>query len=72
MGWKDKLLPCPFCGGEPTKKYIGNAHTKKRTIIIKCTESECRATKTDATLRHNFEWLEKVATDNWNQRPHHP
>ena len=70
MNWKDKLLPCPFCGGEPTKRYIGNTHTKKRSIRIKC--SKCRVSRTDGMLKHDWEWLENVATNNWNQRPEYP
>ena len=62
-----ELLPCPFCGGKPVVKRIGNDYVKKRTIQIKC--SSCRVTRTDATLRQpGFEWLEKIAAESWNQR----
>ncbi len=61
------LWSCPFCGGKPELQHIGNDYTKKRSIKIKC--EQCRCTRTDAALRHNFEWLEKIAAKNWNQRP---
>ena len=61
------LNPCPFCGGEPVANHIGNDYTRKRTIKIKC--KKCRAERTDGTLRHDFDWLEGVAADNWNQVP---
>lgn len=61
-----ELNSCPFCGGRPEVIHIGNNHTKTRKIIIKC--RRCRCQRTDAALRHNFDWLEKVAVDNWNQK----
>lgn len=63
----NELLDCPFCGSRPDVKRIGNYHTKKRKIQIKCTS--CRVERTDATLTETFEWLEEVAAKNWNQRP---
>jgi len=61
-----ELLPCPFCGGEPIVKYIGNNLTQARKIEIKCTR--CRIKRIDATVRHSFDWLEDVAVGGWNQR----
>lgn len=61
-----ELLPCPFCGGDPVIKYIGNEHTKKRRIEIKC--SKCRVKRTDATIYNDFEYLERVASEQWNER----
>lgn len=66
-GKKIKLMSCPFCGGEPDLQHIGNDYTKKRKIKIKC--KKCRCERTDAALRHGFDWLENVAIKNWNQRP---
>ena len=63
----NKLKPCPFCGGEAEKKFIGNNHTKKRSIEIKC--KSCRVKRVDAALYQSHEWLDDVATRNWNQRP---
>ncbi len=64
---KIKLNNCPFCGGEPSVKHLGNDYTRKRIIEIKC--GDCRATKRNATLKYSFEWLEDVAIKDWNQRP---
>ena len=61
-----ELLNCPFCGTEPTIKYVGNEHTKRRLIEIKC--PECRIKRTDKALRHGFGFLEKAAVEAWNQR----
>jgi hypothetical protein len=60
------LLPC-FCGGEPKVEHKGNNYRKKKSITIKC--KKCRLSRTDATLNHDFAWVEKVAADNWNWRP---
>jgi len=66
---KIDLLACPFCGADPSVKHIGNNYTKKRAIEIKC--HACRIQRTDAALRYGFDWLEKVAAENWNQRVTH-
>ena len=60
------LKPCPFCGGDAEGQHIGNDHTKKRTIIIKC--PTCQIERTVSTLHHDFKWLENVAAKSWNQR----
>jgi len=61
------LLNCPFCGSEPVVKHIGNEHTKKRSIEIKC--SKCRIKRIDGAIRFSFAWLERIAVEAWNQRP---
>ena len=62
------LLDCPFCGCDNIElSHIGNDHTKSRKINVKC--KGCRASRTDAALRHNFDWLEGVAVTAWNRRP---
>lgn len=62
------LLPCPFCGGLPEIRHIGNDCSQKRKITIRC--PRCRIERTDATLSHpGFDWLDKVGAENWNQRP---
>jgi len=68
--WDDKpiyLSPCPFCGGNASLKHIGNDHTKKRTIEIKC-GGKCRATMVNSALLRDFAWLENVSVSAWNQR----
>ena len=63
---KTKLSPCPFCGESPKVIYKGNDQTRDRSITVKC--PKCRVQRTDAAIRHNFEWLEAVAFENWNKR----
>jgi hypothetical protein len=60
------LLPCPFCGGMPELKYIGNDRSKKRAITIRC--PGCRIERTDASLRFGFDWIEGIVAKNWNTR----
>lgn len=61
-----ELLPCPFCGGSPNVKYIGNDFTKKRSIIIQCTN--CHAQRTDGAIRFGMDWLKNISFDRWNRR----
>lgn len=61
-----ELSPCPFCGGEPEMRHVGNDHMRKREIEIKC--RNCSVKMRHATLRHGFGWLEDIASAAWNQR----
>jgi len=58
-----ELLNCPFCDAEPKVSHIGNEHTKKCMIEIKC--PKYRIKRTDAVLRHEFDFLEKAE---WRKR----
>lgn len=66
-GTEGELFECPFCGGEPNVKHIGNEYVKKRRLEIVCTKCRCR--RIDGAITHGFGWLEDVASKNWNQRP---
>lgn len=66
-GIDHKLDLCAFCGGTASATYVGNDRSKKRSITVKC--SVCRVRRTDAALRHGFDWLEDIAIKGWNQRP---
>lgn len=65
-----ELLPCPFCGGEPTFIKIGNVHTKM-AVTVRC--PKCRVERTDATPKafnhSDHGWLLATAGKNWNRRP---
>ena len=65
-----ELLPCPFCGGEPTFIKIGNVHTKM-AVTVRC--PKCRVERTDATPKafnnSDHGWLLATAGKNWNKRP---
>lgn len=63
------LLPCPFCGGEPELKQIGNDHTKRRAVHICCTTLGCVEIRV-ATLHDGHAWCEGHAVRKWNSR--HP
>ncbi len=63
-----KLKPCPFCEAEAKMKFIGNEHTKSRTIEVKCSNSECRVTMKNGAIRFGFDWLEDISIKAWNRR----
>lgn len=63
---KTELMPCPFCKGEPILEEIGNDHTKKRSVTIKC--KSCRVKLTNAALKHPMQWLIDVSISQWNTR----
>ena len=65
----DELLPCPFCGGEPELKFVGNDYTKSRKATIKC--KKCRAEITNAALKHDSKWCAMVSIEDWNKREYH-
>ena len=68
------LKPCPFCGGEPEVKRVGNAHMKKVAVHIYCTTFGCTVEMRCAELtRHggNHEQCEKWAIEKWNTRHEH-
>lgn len=65
---EDKLLSCPFCGSDPIVKRIGNEHTRKRKINIKCSNPYCRCEMTKGAIRYGFEWLMDVCLKAWNNR----
>ncbi len=60
------LSDCPFCGSEPEVSHIGNNHTKKRTIEIKC--KGCNVKMRNSAMKNNFSWLESVSVKKWNNR----
>ena len=62
----DELLPCPFCGGEANINFIGNDHSKKRKVEVKC--SSCRVELINASIRNNSEVCAKWTIDGWNKR----
>jgi hypothetical protein len=52
-GGSKELYECPFCGGEPQVKHIGNDYVKRRTIEVKCTS--CRCCRRDGAIRYGFD-----------------
>lgn len=62
----EKLLPCPFCGGEPEFVTIGNDYTKSRKAEIKCTKCFCK--RTTGAIHNNLEWCGRKAIELWNKR----
>lgn len=62
----DDLLPCPFCGGIPELKFIGNEYTKSRTAEIKC--NNCRATILNSTIHQDSVTVANWTINMWNNR----
>ena len=60
------MEPCPLCKKEVSKAFIGNNHTKKRSIEIKC--RPCNLTMKMSALRFSHEWLDEKITETWNKR----
>ncbi len=63
-----ELKPCPFCGSDARMTEIGNAHTKSRTVEIKCSNAMCRATMVNKAMMHTMRWLAAKSAESWNQR----
>jgi len=59
------LLNCPFCGGEPILRKIGNDFTK-RSVEIKC--KDCRVLRINSAIRNSMDWLVNISTKEWNTR----
>lgn len=52
-----KLLPCPFCGGEPE---IVRPGTSRYSTIIACTNCGCRHESRDENERVGVSWNRRV------------
>ena len=76
--WKDKQLderldktelsPCPFCGGKVELSYIGNDHTKKRSVEVDHIRMGCPVKFRQSAIRYSHEWLAEKVAEAWNQR----
>lgn len=60
------LSPCPICKNKVELKEIGNNHTQKRTIEIKC--KKCHLKMEQSAIRFDMEWLKKAVLGMWNIR----
>jgi hypothetical protein len=69
---QEQLKPCPKCLSPAEMHEIGNDHTKKRRITVKCTNKNCRLERTDAAFRNGMDWLRNVAIEEWNARAEQP
>ena len=65
---KTELLPCPFCNSKARLVKIGNDHTKKRSVNIKCTNKSCRIERTTGAIRFGHDFCEKEIVKHWNTR----
>jgi len=63
-----ELLPCPFCGGEAEVYRVGNAHTKKRSVVVDCKTSGCTIKMTVGVIHQSLDWAEGKAIEKWNTR----
>ena len=57
----NKLLCCPFCGGEPEIKQIG-----RYRLWIGC--KECLMGKKQKVFRYSLKWLAGKMIEDWNKR----
>ena len=59
----------PVCGSEAAEPvFIGNDHTKKRTVTIKCKAPGCTKGVTVGALRFSHKWCHEEAVKKWNTR----
>ena len=63
-----ELKPCPFCGGKPKIKTVGNEFTKKRAVHIGCSTFGCTVEIRVAALIQSHEWCKERAIEKWNTR----
>lgn len=63
-----QLKPCPFCGGVPVVKFVGNRHTKKRSVVITCGTFGCTYHLVVAAIRGTAAWCYGKAAEQWNRR----
>ena len=61
-----ELLDCPFCGGRPIAYLVGNEHSEKRAITIKC--KICLVKREVGSMHQPTEWLEEKSIALWNAR----
>jgi Lar family restriction alleviation protein len=61
----DKLLPCPFCGGDATLSSDSNVeHDREiRYWIVRCQKALC-----DASVGESCNFSRELAIDKWNSR----
>lgn len=65
------LKRCPFCGGKPEIKHVGNDHTKKRSVHVCCSTFGCTVEIRVATIKQpGHAWCEAKAVEGWNTRVH--
>lgn len=62
------VLACPFCGSQPDIGHRGNNHTKKQSIVFKCSNPDCRIERTDSVIRHGIDWIIPKSVESWNNR----
>lgn len=67
----EELKPCPFCGGEPQIRQIGNEHTKKCIVEVRCKTLGCRGSCEGQGAPRGRQSIEKITQwgiDQWNRR----
>lgn len=65
---REKLAPCPFCGGEAEIERVGDA---RQSTIYSCTDCGCRL-ETGETFNHGAAWNRRASPpaavpDGWNK-----
>jgi hypothetical protein len=62
----DEIMTCPCCSSYPELIQIGNDHTKKRYVEIKCKSCMLRMKK--GAIRNSMDWLKNITIESWNKR----
>lgn len=67
---ENKLLPCPFCGGEAKfkKGFPSKQIAHCRQAVVQCKNCGCRTVTIRQTAMEKWEDVDRHAIEAWNRR----